>query len=109
VPKNLDPQPPKSLGIDNEPRSTKKLGNHPKSLNQRPNPEFEGSRSSTKMHKTSIMIPTNTTRKMPTSDTKKGRFSSQTAINDVGCYENATSLIERHKPRLMMRPYFAAS
>jgi hypothetical protein len=25
-------------------------------------------------------------------------------INYVGCYENALSLIKRHKPRLMMRP-----
>jgi hypothetical protein len=38
-----------------------------------------------------------TTRKTPISDTQKYRFSSQTAIYDVGCYENPPSLLEHHK------------
>jgi hypothetical protein len=38
-----------------------------------------------------------TTIKTLTSDAKKDHFSKYTAINDVGYYENALSLIERHK------------
>jgi hypothetical protein len=57
-PKTWDLKRSKSLGIESQPSSTKKLGFQPKSSNPRPNPEFEGSRSSTKMHKAYILDPT---------------------------------------------------
>jgi hypothetical protein len=46
-----------SLGDAILPSSHKELGFQPKSFNRRPNPEFVGSRSNTKMHKTSIHDP----------------------------------------------------
>jgi hypothetical protein len=49
----------KSPGIESQPSSTKKLGFQPESFNRRPNPEIEGSWSSTKIHKASIHDPTN--------------------------------------------------
>jgi hypothetical protein len=47
-------KPTKSLGIDKQLSSRTSLGFQPKSVNRRPNPAFERSRSSRKMHKTSI-------------------------------------------------------
>jgi hypothetical protein len=49
-PKNWSLKTTKSLGIEVLPSSHKELGFQTKSFNQRPNLEFEESRSSTKMH-----------------------------------------------------------
>jgi hypothetical protein len=56
-PKTWGFKPPKSPGIETQPRSITKLGFQLKSLYRRPHPVFQESRSSTKMHKTSIHDP----------------------------------------------------
>jgi hypothetical protein len=55
--KNWGFKPTKSLGIKSQPILSSKLGNQLKFANRRPNPEFEGSRSSAKMHRISIHEP----------------------------------------------------
>jgi hypothetical protein len=47
-------KPNESRGIEILPSSRTKLGFQPKSFNRRPNSEFRGSRSSTKMHEATI-------------------------------------------------------